>query len=160
MLGNSWQQVELLQMRLTRGNVLVHGLWKNGSTYILNIRITDTDSKSYSASSSSNVLEKVTKEKKDKYMEAWLKRRQVVYSFGLLGGWDGVQGDEGLREVRGVVTCKQARPFAQGDGGFVRSRMPLAIIWSNTLLLHGARRGGANRLETDWGCGAYCDGEE
>ncbi|KAL7530159.1 hypothetical protein ACHAXR_003343, partial [Thalassiosira sp. AJA248-18] len=40
----------------SRGDVSVHGLWKHGSTCILDIRITDTDSRSYEASTSSKVL--------------------------------------------------------------------------------------------------------
>ena len=58
-----------------RGDVLVHGLWKRGEDCVLDIRVTDTDAKSYSSSSSAKVLEKAAKQKKDKYLDACIERR-------------------------------------------------------------------------------------
>ncbi|KAL7523651.1 hypothetical protein ACHAXR_000265, partial [Thalassiosira sp. AJA248-18] len=132
-----------------RGDVSVHGLWKHGSTCILDIRITDTDSKSYEASSSSKVLEKAAKTKKDKYAEACLERRRsftpLVYSV------DGMACKEAKafeKRIASLLASKHDRPYSEMVG-FVRSRMSLAIIRSNTLLLRGARQGSANRPEID-----------
>ena len=50
-----------------RGDVAVHGLWEKGKIFILDIRITDTDAKTYAGSSSVKVLKKAAKVKKDKY---------------------------------------------------------------------------------------------
>ena len=47
-----------------RGDVMIHGLWKKGEACILDVRVTDTDAKSYRSSSSAKVLEKAAREKK------------------------------------------------------------------------------------------------
>ena len=79
-----------------RGNVAVHGLWKRGQTCIMDVRVTDTDSRSYANSSSASVLERAAKQKRDKYADACAERRRsfaaLVYSVDGLG-------------------CKEARAF-------------------------------------------------
>ena len=59
-----------------RGDVAIHGLWKQGQTCILVIRVTDTDAKSYSARTSAKVLEKAAKLKRDKYAKAFNERQK------------------------------------------------------------------------------------
>ena len=46
-----------------RGDVIVHGLWKNGKSCILDVRVTQTDAKSYRSITSAKVCEKVAHEK-------------------------------------------------------------------------------------------------
>jgi hypothetical protein len=124
-----------------RGDVAIHGLWKKGETCILDIRITDTDCKSYSSSSSAKVLEKAAREKKRKYLEACLERRRsfapLVYSV------DGMACKEAVafeKRVASLLASKLDRRYSEMVG-FVKSRMSLSIIRSNTLLLRGARAG-------------------
>ena len=126
-----------------RGDVKVHGLWEKGSDCILDIRITDTDAKSYQNISSSKVLERAAKVKKDKYLIACLERRRtfmpLVYSV------DGMACKEALafeKRVASLLASKWNRPYSEMVG-FVRGRMSLAIIRSNTMLLRGARAGRA-----------------
>ena len=45
---------------------MVHGLWKTGQSCVLDVRVSDTDTKSYKSKSSAKVLEAAEKEKKDK----------------------------------------------------------------------------------------------
>jgi hypothetical protein len=132
-----------------RGDLSIHGLWKHGSTCILDIRITDTDSKSYASSSSAKVLEKAAKEKKDKYLEACLERRRsftpLVYSV------DGMACKEACafeKRIASLLATKHDRQYSEMVG-FVRARMSLAVIRANTLLLRGARVGRAMRPELD-----------
>ena len=78
------------------GDVSAHGLWKKGKTCIMDIRITDTDAKSYSSSSSRKVLEKAARQKKDKYLGTCLEwRRSFVPLVYLVDG----------------MVCKEARAF-------------------------------------------------
>ena len=58
-----------------RGDVLAHSFWSHGRGTIFDIRICNTDSRSYGATSSAKILERHTKEKKDKYEAACLERR-------------------------------------------------------------------------------------
>jgi hypothetical protein len=128
-----------------RGDVKVHGLWKKGQDCIIDVRITDTDSKSYASSSSEKVLERAAKLKKDKYLAACLERRRsfvpLVYSV------DGMPCKEAKafeRRVASLLAAKWDRPYSEMVG-FVRTRMSVAIVRSNTLLLRGARAARAER---------------
>jgi hypothetical protein len=130
-----------------RGDIAVHGLWEKGKTCILDIRITDTDAKSYAGSSSAKVLEKAAKVKKDKYEAPCIARRRtftpLVYSV------DGMACKEALafeKRLASLMATKHERRYSEMVG-FVRARMSLAVIRSNTLLLRGARVGRAFRPE-------------
>ena len=122
-----------------RGDVAIHGLWEKGKTCILDIRITDTDAKAHFAHSSEKVLEKAAKEKKKKYNDACLARRRtfcpLVYSV------DGMTCKEALafeKRIAGLLSKKMDRRYSEMVG-FVRQRMCLAVVRSNTLLLRGDR---------------------
>lgn len=122
-----------------RGDVAVHGLWKKGETCILDIRVTDTDAKSYASTSSAKVLEKAAKVKKDKYLDVCLERRRsfapIVYSV------DGMACKEAKafeKRIASLLASKMDRRYSEMVG-FVRARMSLAVVRSNTLLLRGSR---------------------
>ena len=72
-----------------RGDVLIRGFWQNGTDCIIDVRIADTDSKSYRAKAPMKVLEAHEREKKNKYLEACLEQRRhfppfVVSADGLI----------------------------------------------------------------------------
>ena len=122
-----------------RGDVLVHSLWEKGRGCVLDIRITDTDARSYQSIASHKVLERAAKVKKTKYNEACLERRRsfmpLVYSV------DGLACKEARafeKRVASLLATKWERAYSE-MAGFVKSRMSLAIIRSNTMLLRGAR---------------------
>ena len=126
-------------------------MWKRGQTCVLDVRITDTDAKSYAGTSSEKVLQRAAKEKKDKYLDACLERRRsftpLVYSV------DGVAHKEARafeRRIAGLLASKWDRRYSE-MAGFVRARMSLAIVRSNTMLLRGSRIGRAARLVVDDG---------
>ena len=133
-----------------RGDVLVHGLFGKGSgDCVLDIRITDTDAKSYYNMTSRKVLEKAAKVKKDKYLDACLERRRsfvpLIYSV------DGMACKEALafeKRVASLLAEKWDRQYSEMVG-FVRGRMSLAVIRSNTRLLRGARGGKARRPDIE-----------
>ena len=137
-----------------RGDIAVHGLWKSGETCILDMRVTDTDAKSYVGSSSAKVLEKAAKAKKDKYLDACLERRKsftpLVYSV------DGLACKEARafeKRVASLLASKWERQYSEMVG-FVRARMSLAIVRSNTRLLRGARTSRFQRLTIEDGAAA------
>ena len=128
-----------------RGDVAVHGLWEKGRTCILDIRITDTDAKSYQSSSSEKVLERCAKLKKDKYEQVCIERRRtfcpLVYS---VDGMACKTARAFEKRVASKLATKMDRRYSEMVG-FVRARMSLVVIRSNTLLLRGARVGRAFR---------------
>ena len=75
-----------------RGDAGVHGFWKRGRTTIFDVRITDTESRSYRNRDFEKVLASQEKEKKDKYLASCHEMRKdftpLVYSV------DGIAGKE------------------------------------------------------------------
>ena len=59
-----------------RGDILMHKHCEKRIGSVLDVRITDMDTNSYQSSSSKKVLERVAKEKMDKYVEPCLVRHQ------------------------------------------------------------------------------------
>ena len=122
-----------------RGDVAVDGYWKKGRRCIFDIRITDTECRSTRNQEPSKVLAKCEKLKKDKHLHACLERRRdftpLVYSV------DGMAGREtkmAERQLARALAHKWNREYSEMVA-FVRARMALAVVRSNTLLLRGAR---------------------
>ena len=112
----------------------------------MDIRITDTYAKSYQSSSSEKVLERCAKLKKDKYEQVCIERRRtfcpLVYS---VDGMACKTARAFEKRVASKLATKMDRRYSEMVG-FVRARMSLAVIRSNTLLLlRGARVGRAFR---------------
>jgi hypothetical protein len=51
-----------------QGDLMIHGFWSRGTDCIVDIRITDLDSKSYQTKSSNKVLARQEQEKNSKYL--------------------------------------------------------------------------------------------
>ena len=88
-------------------------------------------------------IAKAEKEKKDLYLQDCLERRRkftpMFYSA------DGITGAEALasqKRLDKLLSYKMKREYSEMCG-FVRARMSLAIVRSNSLLLHGPRDKGA-----------------
>ena len=93
------------------------------------------------SSASKKVLERAAKKKKDKYLDACLERRgtfaPLTYSV------DGMACKEAKafeKRVASLLATKLGRQYSKMMG-FVRARMSLTVVRSNTLLLRGARGG-------------------
>ena len=136
-----------------RGDVGAHGFWKRGRTTIFDIRVTDTDCRSYGNMDSRKVLERHAREKKGKYEEACLERRRdftpMVYS---VDGMAAKEARAAERRIAGLLSAKWQRQYSE-MANFVRTRMSLSVVRSNTLLLRGdrstswRRRGAENGVE-------------
>src|SRR5210317_239205 len=108
----------------------------------MDVRVTDTDAKSYSNQSSAKVLERAAKQNRDKYADACIERRRsfaaLVYSVDGMGCKEARAFE---RRVAALLAAKWDRPYSEMVS-FVRTRMSVAIVRSNTLLLRGARTNG------------------
>ena len=103
------------------------------------MRVTDTDAKFYRGSTSAKVLEKAALEKKAKYEKACLEQRRsfmvLVYSV------DGMTGQDARAYENRIVNLlaeKWSREYSS-IAGWVKARISLAVVRSNTLLLRGSR---------------------
>jgi hypothetical protein len=106
---------------------------------VFDIRITDTDAPSNRGKSWEKVLEEQEKEKKRKYLPTCRELRKdftpLVYSV------DGVPGREARaaeRRLAAKLAEKWERPYSQMVH-YVRCRMSIAVVRSNSLLLRGSR---------------------
>ena len=139
-----------------RGDVLAHCFWSRGRGTVFDIRICDTDSRSYGATSSAKILERHAKEKKEKYEAACLERRRdftpLVYSVDGMASKDARTAE---RRVAWLLAQKWKRAYSD-MANFVRTRMSLAVVRSNTLLLRGDRTSPMRRRAPSDGVAATC----
>ena len=106
---------------------------------MFDIRIVNLDAGSYLRMTAEKALTKAEKEKKDLYLQACPEHRRtftpMVYSA------DRIPGAEALathKRLAALLNYKLKREFSEMCG-FVRARMSLAIVRSNSLLLRGPR---------------------
>ena len=122
-----------------RGDVLAHGFWQRARGTVFDIRLCDTDARSYGNTDSSKILERAAKEKKTKYEAACLERRRdftpLIYSVDGLASKDTRAAE---KRLACLLSKKWSRPYSE-IVGFIRTRMSLAIARSITLLLRGDR---------------------
>jgi hypothetical protein len=131
--------------RLTRsgdkdhGDLLIRGFWARGTDAIVNVRVTDTDAKSYCSHDPHKVLAQQEREKKNKYLDACLEQRRhftpfVVPTNGLVGR----EAAELLKRLSLRLSEKWERPYSVVRG-FVNARMSITIVRASHLCLRGSR---------------------
>ena len=122
-----------------RGDVSARGFWSRRRVCIFDLRITDTDANSYSDRKSAKVLANAEKEKEDKYGKACRDRQRdftpMVYS---VDGMPGNKAKTAERRLAALLAVKWKREYSDVVN-FVRVRMALAIVRSNSLLLRTER---------------------
>ena len=122
-----------------RGDASCHGFWQRGRDAIFDIRITDTECRSYRNRDHAKVLESQEKEKKKKYLASCHAMRKdftpLVYSV------DGIAGREAKsaeKRLASYLSVKWRRNYSEMVF-YVRSRMALSVVRSNSLLIRGSR---------------------
>jgi hypothetical protein len=137
----------------SRGDVAVHGFWKRGQTCVFDIRITDTEAKSYRSMDPAKVLARGEKEKKDKYLQACVDRRRsftpLVFSI------DGLRGKEGKgaqKRLAFLLSGKWKKTYS-AVAGYVNSRLSVALVRATSLCLRGARDPTARAGLPSWDSG-------
>ena len=122
-----------------RGDKGVHGFWKRGRTCVFDVRITDTECRTTRNQNPERVLAKCEHAKKQKHLVPCLERRRdftpLVYSV------DGMAGREtrmAEKRLASQLAWKWKREYSEMVG-FVRTRMCLAVLRANTLLIRGSR---------------------
>ena len=101
------------------------------------------DAGSYLHMTPEKALAKVDKENKDLYLQACLERRSIFTP--MFYSADGIPGAEALaaqKRLAALISYKLKREYSEMFV-FVRARMSLAIVRSNSLLPSGPRNKGA-----------------
>ncbi|KAL7476291.1 hypothetical protein ACHAW6_002171 [Cyclotella cf. meneghiniana] len=121
------------------GDVLAHGFWNQGRGTVFNVRICDTNSCSYGNTSLIKILERYAKEKKDKYKTACLDHcwdfTPLVYS---VDGMASKDAQTAKRCIAWLLAKKWSHTYLS-MASFIRTKIILVIVQSNTLLLRGNR---------------------
>ena len=122
-----------------RGDILIRGLFNRGTDCILDVRVTDLDSKSYRNTAPDKVLQKHERQKKGKYLQACLKQRRsfvpfVVSTDGMLG----YEANNLIRRLALKLAEKWSFPYSQVCG-MVRARVSIAIARATHLCIRGSR---------------------
>ena len=122
-----------------RGDAGCHGFWERGRPAIFDMRITDTEARSYRNRDYVKVLASQEQEKRNKYLKPCQEQRKdftpMVYSV------DGIAGRAARHAERRLATMlaeKWKRPYPSMVF-YVRARMTLAVVRANSLLIRGSR---------------------
>ena len=115
---------------------------------IFDIHVTDTDAASYSNRSSAKVLANAEKEKEDKYGKACKDRQRdfclLVYS---VDGLPGKKAKTAERHLATLLAVKWKQEYPEVVN-FIRVRMALPVVCSNTFLLRTERFKGVWKRRT------------
>ena len=111
---------------------------------MFDIRIANLDTGSYLRMTPEKYLAKAEKEKKDLYLQDCLERRRtftpMVYS---PYGTPKSEASSAHKRLAALLSYKLKREYSE-ICGFVRARMSLSIVMSNSLLLRGPHDKGAH----------------
>ena len=110
---------------------------------MFDIRIVNLNAGSYLCMTPEKALANVEKEKKDFYLQACLKRRRTFTPmFYSAYGIPGEEASAAQKRLVALLSYKLKREYSEMCG-FVRVKMSLAIVRSNSLLLRGPLYKGA-----------------
>jgi hypothetical protein len=118
---------------------LVRGLWACGTDCIIDVPITDVDTKSQQSKDPHKVLEAHEREKKKKYFEARLKQPRHFSPF--VASTDGLLGKESrtlLKKLSALLAEKWEKPYSE-ICGYVNTRMSIAMVQASHLCLRDSR---------------------
>eukprot|EP00957_Ditylum_brightwellii_P190446 14497334-Ditylum_brightwellii.AAC.1 len=118
---------------------MIWHLWKRQTDCILNIRITNTDAKSYISRPMQSVLAAQEKEEKDKYLQACLEQQHHFLLFVVSA--DGMLGHEALM-VPKQISWKLAEKWDCSRlyaANYVKRTMSLSIVRATHHCLWGSQ---------------------
>ena len=122
-----------------RGDILIRGFWRHGSDTICDVRISDTDAKSYQRLHPETVLDRAEKAKKKKYLHHCLRQRQ--HFTPLVFSPDGAMGRETkafLRRLARHLAERWRRPYSH-VAGYLFARISIACVRAAHRTLRGSR---------------------
>ena len=120
-------------------DLCVRGVWEAQTEALFDIRVIDTDARSYCTRSPKDVLGTAEGEKKRKYLQACQDRRATFTP--LCVSVDGMLGSEAeffVRRLGDFLAAKWERPYSVVMG-WVRARLSFAILRATLLCVCGSR---------------------
>ena len=130
---------EIISTDNDRGDILIRGFWSRGTHCVVDVRVTDTDSKAYQTRDPMKVLASQEKAKKNQYLEPCLHHRRHFTPFVV--STDGLMGREAnyvTKRLAAILAERWNRPYSQVCG-FVKARLNIAIVRATHLCIRGSR---------------------
>ena len=122
-----------------KGDKGIRGFWSVGRECIFDIRISNTESRTHRNKDPFKVLQAQEKEKRGKYEGACHEQRKdftpLVYS---IDGMAGPATRAAEKRMASRLAWKWKREYAEMVG-YIKTRMALAVVRSNSLMWRGSR---------------------
>jgi len=122
-----------------RGDLLIRGFWEGSTDTIIDVRVTNLDSKSYKNLPSKKALERQEKEKKKKHCKPCENQRRHFTPFVV--STDGMFGFEArafLKRFAKLFAEKWEKPYPTVRG-FINARMSIALVRATNRCIRGSR---------------------
>jgi hypothetical protein len=122
-----------------RGDIFLRGFWARGTDCIVDVRVTDTDAKSYRHRDPVKVISTEEEEKKWKYLKSCLEQQCHFTPF--VCSTDSLLGREVetfAKQLTAKLATKWQKTYSQVCG-YVKARLSIAIVHATHLCLHGSR---------------------
>ena len=120
-----------------KGDLLIRDLWANGTDSFHDMRVVNTDTKSYWGRTPEKYLEETEKGKKKMYLEACLQKRRHFSPFvASVDGILGVEATATLKRIASRLASKWKQPYLQ-TCGYVTSRVAITMMRGDWLSFSG-----------------------
>ena len=117
----------------------MRGVWQTQATALFDVRVIDTDAKSYVNCTPQSILEKAEKEKKSKYLSA-CEEKHVSFT-PLCFSVDGLIGNEAktfLKRLAERLSEKWHKPYST-IMYWIKAKLNYALIRATVLCVRGSR---------------------
>ena len=122
-----------------RGDILIRGFWSRGTRCVVDVRVIETDAKTYQSRDIIKVLASQEKCKKAQYLEPCLHHRPNFTPFVVLtGGLMGLEAKYFTKQLAAILAERWNRPYSQVCG-CVKARLNIDIVRATHLCICGSR---------------------
>ena len=139
-----------------KGDLLIRYLWQNGTDIFHNMRVVNTDAKSYLEKTPEKCLQEAAREKKKIYLESCLQQRCHFYT--LVASVDGQLGVEAAATLKGIASrlaTKWQQPYPR-TCKYVNSRISVTVVWATHRYIRGDQGSGASDQHATTEVGGRC----
>lgn len=122
-----------------RGDILVRSLWERGKHCVIDVRVTDLNSKTHLPLEPSKCLHNQERDKKRRYLKACHAQRRDFSPFVI--STEGLLGKEAraiLKRIASQLSIRWDRPYSV-IMNFVKTRLAFAITKASHLCIRGSR---------------------
>ena len=120
-------------------DLAVRGLWQPQTEALIDVRVVDTDARSYCGRSVDQVIKSAEAEKKNKYSAAVESRRGTFTPFVVsVDGYMGAEAERTLKRLAEMMVWKWEKRYSYIIN-WIRAYMTFAVIRATNLCLRGSR---------------------